>query len=132
MADLVVVDTDLLIDFLRGRGPGAALVRELVGSHRLRLTAISAFELRLGADFGERGAEVQRLFRRRTLPVDLAAALRAGEVAARLRSAGTEIGPADSLQAGVCLRHDLVLATRNRRHFERVEGLRLLDLPAGA
>jgi predicted nucleic acid-binding protein len=32
---------------------------------------------------------------------------------------------ADCLQAGTCLRFDLPFATRNRKHFERIDGLRL-------
>ena len=35
------------------------------------------------------------------------------------------IGMADSLIAGIALTADLALLTRNRRHFERVEGLML-------
>lgn len=128
MAGLVVVDTDLLIDFLRGRGEGARLVRWLLVERRLRLTAVTGFELRLGVDFLRRRDEILRLFRSRTLPLDLASALRGGEVFAGLRSQGQGIGLADCLQAGICLRHDLPLATRNRKHFDRIEGLALADL----
>lgn len=127
MAGLVVVDTDLVVDFLRGRGEGVALVRRLVAERTLRLTAVTGFELRLGTDFLTRHHEIMRLFRARTLRLDLASALRAGEVASALNAAGTGIGFADCLQAGVCLRHDLPFATRNRSHFERVAGLRLVD-----
>lgn len=128
MAGLVAVDTDLLIDYLRGRGAGVDVVRELVTERRLRLTAISGFELRLGTDFLDRRIEIMRLFRSRTVPLDLSAALRAGEVAAQLRADGAPIGFADSLQAGICLRHRLPFATRNRRHFDRVRGLELVEL----
>lgn len=128
MAGLVVVDTDLVIDFLRGRGGGVLVVRRLIAERRLRLTAITGFELRLGADFLDRSAEIMRLFRSRTLRLDLTSALRGGEVAAALNAAGAGIGFADCLQAGICLRHDLPFATRNRAHFERVEGLVLADL----
>jgi tRNA(fMet)-specific endonuclease VapC len=38
---------------------------------------------------------------------------------------GEPIGMADSLIAGIVLQHGGTLLTRNRRHFERVEGLRL-------
>lgn len=127
MAGLVVVDTDLLVDYLRGRGPGATLVRELVRGGRLRVTTITSFELRVGADFLERRSDILRLVRR-ALPLDFSASLRAGAVAAELRAQGRSIGVADSLQAGICLRHDLPLATRNRTHFERVEGLGLADV----
>lgn len=125
MAGLVVVDTDLVIDYLRGRGPGAEVVRDLLVRRTLRLTAVTAFELRLGTDFLDRHGEIMRLFRSRTLPVDLAGAIRGGEVFGLLRSQGREIGMADSIQAGICLRHALPLATRNRAHFSRVEGLEL-------
>ena len=128
MAGLVVVDTDLLIDFLRGKGPGALLVRDLISSHSLRVTAITAFELRVGADFLARRDDILRLVHSRTFPLDPSSALRAGEVAAALRRAGQDIGMADCLQAGICLKFDLPFATRNRKHFNRVEGLRLLDI----
>ena len=127
MAGLVVVDTDLMIDFLRGAGPGAKLVRELIIGHRLRVTAITAFELRVGADFLARRDEILRLMRSRTFPLDSGSALRAGELAATLRGAGQDIGLADCLQAGICLNFDLPFATRNTKHFSRVAGLRLLD-----
>lgn len=125
MAGVVVVDTDLVIDFLRGKGPGVPLVRELVAGHRLRVTAITAFELRVGADFLARRDDILRLVRSRTFPLDSRSALRAGDVAAALRRDGQDIGMADCLQAGICLNFDLPLATRNRKHFQRVDGLRL-------
>src|SRR5438445_1073234 len=124
MAGLVVVDTDLLVDFLRGKGPGLSLVRELVAGHRLRVTAITAFELRVGTDFLARRDDILRLAGSRTFPLDPASALRAGDVAASLRATGQDIGMADCLQAGICLNFDLPFATRNRKHFDRVDGLR--------
>jgi tRNA(fMet)-specific endonuclease VapC len=130
VAGLVVVDTNLVIDFLRGKGPGAPLVRELIASHRLRVTAITAFELRVGADFLARRDDILRLAQSRTFPLDPESALRAGEVAATLRAAGQDVGMADCLQAGICVRFDLPFATRNRKHFDRVTGLRLFDVNA--
>lgn len=122
---LVAVDTDLLIDFLRGRGPGQVVTRALIGAGQLRVTTVTAFELRVGTDFHARSREIMRIFRGRTLPLDLSAALQAGEVAAHLRRLGTPIGAPDTLIAGICLHHDLPLATRNIEHFGRVPGLAL-------
>lgn len=130
MAGLVVVDSDLLIDFLRGRGVGVALVRELIADRRLRVTAVTAFELAVGSDFHPRRNEILRLLRSRTLPLDTGGALRAAEVASALRGSGNDIGFADCLQAGICLRWELPFATRNRRHFDRVPGLRLWESTA--
>lgn len=128
MAGFVAVDTDLVIDFLRGRGSGAPFVRSALSEGRLRVTAITAFELRVGSDFLDRRDQIQQLFRSRALPLDLASALRGGQIAAELRAVGRGIGFADSLQAGICLRYDIPLATRNRKHFERVEDLRLVEV----
>ncbi|MFW6203697.1 MAG: type II toxin-antitoxin system VapC family toxin [Actinomycetota bacterium] len=128
MARGIVVDTDLLIDYLRGKGDGTRVVRALIRERRLRLTAITGFELRLGTDFHDRHEAIMALFRSRTLPLDLHSSLYAGSIAGELRTSGTPIGFADCLQAGICIRHELPLATRNRKHFGRVEGLRLVDL----
>ncbi|MGV0745753.1 type II toxin-antitoxin system VapC family toxin [Mycolicibacterium sp. XJ870] len=128
MAGLVVVDTDLVIDFLRGKGIGVSLVRDLISSRRIRFTAVTAFELRTGTDFHRRHADIVKLLKSRTLPLDIAAGLQAGEAASFLRDAGTPIGFADCLQAGICIRNQLPFATRNRRHFERIPQLDLVDL----
>ncbi len=62
------------------------------------------------------------------MPLDLEAALIAGQVFVDLEQQGRGVGLRDSLLAGICLRFGLPLATRNTRHFERVEGLRLAGL----
>lgn len=120
-----MVDSDLIIDYLRGKGSGAALVRELISGKALRVAAVTAFELRLGTDFLDRRDEILRLLRSRTLPFDLASAMSAGAIYSLLSSSGQKIGMADCLIAGTCVRHNLPLASRNTRHFERVDGLKL-------
>lgn len=126
---LVVVDTDVLIDFLRGRGGGAVLVAQLITERRLRTTAITAFELRLGTDSIERRDDIMGLLRSRTLAFDAKAAMHAGAVHSELKLGGAPIGYRDTLIAGTCLRFGLPLATRNTGHFGRVEGLDLEPLP---
>jgi tRNA(fMet)-specific endonuclease VapC len=121
----VVVDTDLVIDFLRGKGDGVGLVRRTLADGSLRLSAVTAFELRVGADFLRREGSIARLLSGRTLPFDLECALHAGSIASALAARGQRIGLADSLQAGVARRFGLPVATRNTRHFLRVPGLRV-------
>jgi tRNA(fMet)-specific endonuclease VapC len=127
---LLIVDTDLVIDFLRGTGPGADFLEASLHEGNLRFTAITAFELRVGADFLRRRARIEALLARRTLPLDGPAAILAGDVHARLGREGHDIGVKDALIAGVCRRFDLPLATRNVRHFEKVRGLRLVPIAA--
>ncbi len=57
------------------------------------------------------------------LTIDREDARVAAKVRARLRAAGTPIGPYDVLIAGQALRHGLTLVTANLREFERVPEL---------
>jgi tRNA(fMet)-specific endonuclease VapC len=52
-------------------------------------------------------------------------ARQAAEIRASLESAGTPIGPYDTLIAGQARARDLIIVTRNLGEFARVDGLRL-------
>ncbi len=124
---MTVADTDVLIDFLTGTDPGAGAVMRLLEKGELRTTAITRFELLCGIRTTKEEEIVTVLLRALpTLPLDEAAAERAARVRRTLRDRGEEIGMGDSLIAGIVLEREAVLLTRNRRHFERVEGLQLV------
>lgn len=127
---MIVADTDVLIDFLAGRDPAAARVEIELGTRALATTAVTRFELLAGA----RDRTAERIVRRlldslATLPLEGESADRAAALRRALETRGSGIGMADSLIAGIALTHDALLLTRNRRHFERVEGLKLATLP---
>jgi tRNA(fMet)-specific endonuclease VapC len=63
-----------------------------------------------------------------TLPLNRTAADRAASVRKALERQGQGIGMADSLIAGIVLARGGILLTRNRKHFERVDGLKLATL----
>jgi len=52
------------------------------------------------------------------IAVDTAAAAIAGQLEAKAMSAGHESGMADATIAGIARAHDLVVMTRNTRHFQ--------------
>ena len=64
----------------------------------------------------------------RAIELDSTVADRAAAVHRLLERKGSAIGMADSLIAGIVLNVSDVLLTRNRRHFERVQGLTLATL----
>jgi tRNA(fMet)-specific endonuclease VapC len=53
------------------------------------------------------------------------AAVRAGELRAEWKQAGTPVGYEDGLIAAVTLVADLILVTRNVRHFDHVSNLKV-------
>jgi predicted nucleic acid-binding protein len=123
---LIVADTDVLIDALRGRAPSAQRIELELEVGGLATTAVSAFELRSGAPSAEASGAIETLLAAMTiLPFGARAAERAASVRRELESAGNPVGMADYMIAGTCLAHSAILLTRNRRHFERVPGLAL-------
>jgi len=123
---MIVADSDVLIDALRGRVPAAERIRLELRTGALATTSVSAFELRSGARSEDAATQVETLLAPLViLPFDEEAADSAAEVRRDLESAGTPIGMADYLIAGICLSRSAVLLTRNRAHFERVPGLTL-------
>lgn len=123
---MIVADTDVLIDYLSGRNPMAARVELELQSRGFATTAVSAFELWAGARTLRQASAVQLLLDAMSvLALDAESARRAAEVRKTLLSQGEDIGMADALIAGICLREGATLVTRNRRHFARVEGLKL-------
>lgn len=124
---MIIADTDVLIVYLAGTQPTADQVRTYAESDGLRTSAITCFELLSGAREGKRGDRARRLVAAiPVLPLDRDAATRAAAVRQQLARSGVSMGMADSLIAGIALVNNLPLLTRNRKHFEHVEGLRLL------
>lgn len=121
-----VADTDVLIDYLRGRDPGASWIeRHLATGASLRTTVISRFELLAGARTDEEREVVETLLAAvPSLPLDDDSADRAAKVRSRLEQEGVGIGMGDSLIAGIVLTAGGTLVTRNLRHFRRVPDLR--------
>ena len=126
---MIIADTDVLIDYLAGTQPAADQVLTYAESDSLQTSAITCFELLSGARYGKRGDAVRRLVGAiPVLPLDREAATRAADVRQQLASGGVSIAMADSLIAGIALVNNLPLLTRNRKHFESVEALRLVPL----
>ena len=122
---MFIADTDVLVDFLRGAGEAERISAELK-TGRLCVAAITAFELWAGAKNPQQLAMVESLIAALVvLPLDHSSAKCAAEIHRNLSRAGTTIGMADSLIAGIALDRDAILITRNRKHYQRVPGLKL-------
>jgi len=126
---LILVDTDVLIDYLRDIQPIADQVMRYREEDNLQTTVINCFELLSGAWEGKHGDRVRRLMV--TIPVlslDRMSASRAASVRQQMAQKGAAIGMADSLIAGIALENDLPLLTRNQKHFAEIQGLRLVPV----
>ena len=121
---MTIADTDVLIDYLAGKGEAGAVER-LLRQGALRTTVITRFELLSGAKNAKQLARLVQL-------LDGGPVARAQRCRSRRcrryppvpGKTGNPIGMADSLIAGIVATHGGTLLTRNRRHFERVPGIR--------
>lgn len=121
---MIVADSDVLIDSLRGRGESVKQVALELERGALATTVISVFELLAGAKTDSERAKVERLLRALVVfPLDDEASREAARVRRELETAGRTIGTADLLIAGICVARSGVLWTRNRAHFNRIPRL---------
>lgn len=115
-----LVDTDVLIDFLRGYAPAVEWMREL--QNQPLVSVITIAELRAGMRAGEERA-LETLFDASVvIPVDAEIAGRAGDLRREFGpSHGT--GLADALIAASSIMNKARLATLNVKHYPMMEGL---------
>ncbi len=128
MAGRPLLDTDVLVDHLRGRGPGHELVDRLGAD--FRVSAVTAFELALGRHNEHEREPIAVLLAPGTVSLTADAGLRAGALLRELREEGMGVDVRDAMQAGIALHFGLAFVTRNIRHFARIEGLDVHE-PAG-
>ena len=117
----VVVDTDVMVDFLRGQPEAVALVQDI--SARIILSSIVVAELYAGVK-GEAELDtldnLVSLFRVVPVSVDLA---RAGGLYRRDYAKSHGVGLADALIAATVVAENAVLVTLNTKHYPMIKGL---------
>jgi len=123
-----LLDTNVLVDFLRGRFPAVARRIRESAPEDLVTSSVVAAELRYGAEKSarpeENHARLDVLLREiRSLPFDEAAASAYGTVRASLERRDKPIGANDLLIGAQALACGLILVTDNTRELARIEGL---------
>jgi tRNA(fMet)-specific endonuclease VapC len=127
-----IIDTDILIDFLRNRKEAVAFVTQIEEKKTLlHTTAINAFELYYGAHKSRQSVQTLQatkklLDRLVLLPLTTRSAQRAGHIYAELELEGQPIGLRDTFIAAIALTRRCSVATRNTEHFKKVKGLTLI------
>ena len=124
-----LVDTDRVVDWLKGRGDARRLLATL-GNEGWAISLITYGEVYDGIYYGANPQRHEQDFREllRSVPVvplNQAIMRRFARIRGKLRRQGRIIGDPDILIGATALHHDLSLVTRNIAHFERIPGLRL-------
>jgi predicted nucleic acid-binding protein len=114
----VLLDSDVLIELLRARNPEFTSSFEslLAQSVPLYRSAASAAEINHGARQSEAESIAALMIFMRCLPVSCAAAEKAGHILKRFRPSHS-LGLGDALIASTPIQFELLLWTRNRKHY---------------
>lgn len=123
-----VIDSSIIIQHARTRDQQQSLFLRALLHYNPHLSAISIYEIELGAFRAGRLSDIAALqIDFIILPFTEAVARRAAMLDADLIRQNLHIGIKDSFIAATCLVHDLPLLSVNVRHFDRIEGLQLVD-----
>ena len=132
-----VLDTDVCVEILRGNTRGIEIRRQTLCE--VATTWVTACELAYGAAKSRSPTENQTLVSEffatmSILGLNMRAAESFGQIKSVLERTGNILADADLVIAAITLAHSASLVTGNRRHYERIDGLRIQDWirgPAG-
>jgi predicted nucleic acid-binding protein len=127
-----LVDSDWVAEYLKGRSPAFDVLPKLA-EEGAAISSITYGEIYDGIYSGRNAVAHERDFTKvlrfiDVVPLTRTIMKRFARLRGSLRRQGLLIPDRDLLIAATALHHDLVLVTRNIRHFDRVSDLRLCPL----
>lgn len=131
--ETLILDTDVIVDFLRSDAKVVEMMRELKEKYKLATTDINAFELYRGAYKSgkqEKNLAATKGFLGRLILIstnensmEIAAKISVG-----LQKKGKTIEIRDLFIGAMCITNSFKLLTRNLKHFQTIEGLRIAEV----
>ncbi|MEK6958398.1 MAG: type II toxin-antitoxin system VapC family toxin [archaeon] len=121
MGPPVCLDTDVIIEFLKGRNP--ELRKSFQEGKEYCTTSITAFELRMRKTNLKPVEEF--LARTKVFSFDDLCSAIAADTNKELKERGKTIELRDLFIAATCIRNNCALLTKNQKHFRQMKGLEL-------
>jgi predicted nucleic acid-binding protein len=112
-----LLDTDVVIDFLRSRSYARALLEKWSGEGLLAVSTLTHLEVYQGMRSSEEKATNLLLDGLVSIPVDVSVARRAGGLLRELRSKGLTVSVGDAIIAATALQLNVPLLTNNVEHY---------------
>ena len=130
MADkITLVDTSVLINYYRKTDKTNSVWIKLVRQgYRFSISIVTKYEIYSGATKGQLDFWDKVLQAVEIIPFDEACVDTAVDVNTALKRKRKQIGIADLFIAATALTHHLPVATINKNHFDRIDGLEIIDI----
>ncbi|MFX0098436.1 MAG: type II toxin-antitoxin system VapC family toxin [Candidatus Hodarchaeota archaeon] len=126
-----ILDSDVIIQFLRGNNEAKEKVKELKEKYKiLKTTALNVAELYLGANLSNNVPKNTRLIEAFLKTLDLISfspddGKVYGQISAELQLKGLKIGITDEMIASIALHSGEPIVTRNVKHFNKISQLKI-------
>jgi tRNA(fMet)-specific endonuclease VapC len=122
-----LVDTDVVIGFLKGKTPEVSLLKTL-SPQGISISLITFGEIYEGIFYGRNPEQNEQVFRQflqdvDVLPLTRLVMRRFAKIRGHLRKSGAILADMDLLIGATALQYKLTLITYNKKHFQRIPGL---------
>lgn len=127
----MIADSCFIIDLMRESESALIKLAEIREKRQLQyITSPTVMELAVGVALAALPKDEQKkiddiLAGFQVIPLDTVSAWRAGIEIGRLRKIGKIVDPIDGQIAGIALQHDEIIVTRNTKHFQLFEDLKV-------
>ena len=127
-----LIDTDWIIDYLNDNDPAASKIEKLREEGGIGVSIISLAELYEGVYYSKDPETSERkllefLSEVVILEIDEEICKRFGKERGKLRKKGLLIGDFDLFIGSTSLYYGIPICTNNRRHYERIKGLKIVS-----
>ena len=122
----LVIDTSVFIEYLRAADKKKTVLFRLAESKKMSLSAISHYELLMGANTANKKMDIQLVIQDLPIiPFDEFVTAHAAEIYHHLKKINQLIDFRDLFIAATCIAYKLPLKTLNTKHFARISNLEL-------
>jgi predicted nucleic acid-binding protein len=122
----ILIDTDIVIEYLRNRDKSLTALIKLMQEHDLFLSSISEFELYLGAKTARHQKDLDLIFSEvDVIPFDFGCGRIAARIWKDIQSRHQHLEIKDIFIASIAISNGLWLHTFNKKHFQGIENLQL-------
>ncbi len=129
MADqIILIDTSILIDYFRkSNKDNSKLIELLRQGYKFQISAVTEYEIYAGATVDQEAFWRTLLNTIGVVFFDSKAVEIAVKVNTALKRKRKQIAIADLFIAATAISNDLPLSTLNKKHFERIDNLKLVE-----
>ena len=122
----ILIDTDIVIEYLRSKEKSSTELIKLLQKHNVFLSSISEFELYLGARTERHQKDLEMVFDVvEVIPFDFGCGRIAANIWKSLELTHQHPEIKDVFIAAIAIRNDAWLRTFNEKHFKGIEKLKM-------